>query len=193
MFNFEKKMVSDKDFVALFDCMINVRHSAQYDEFDVFKKNVLKIDSIMNGVARKNYAKVIRKLIVRDHKWEACFTEPNTDVITAAVHAMQKREAFSPTKIGRSFIKTVRASDANNEDLYERFLGIMNSIADSTMPVAMGDRTIIVDGNRTSAAGNGLPHCFMDTDTFASEGRCAIPMWTDGLESKVYGLAVCEY
>ena len=190
---FERKMVSDKDFVALFDCMNNVRHSAQYDEFDVFKKNALKIDGIMNGVDRKNYAMVIRKLLVRDHKWEVCFTQPKTDVVTALLDSMQKRDPFSPVTIGRSLVKTVRASDANDEDLYERFLDTMNFIANSTLPVAMGDRTVIVDGNRTSAAGSGFPHCFVDIDAFVSEGKYAIPTWTLGLKSRTYGLAVCEY
>lgn len=44
-----------------------------------------------------------------------------------------------------------------------------------------------------SPAGSGFPHCFVDIDAFVSEGKYAIPTWTFGLESRTYGLAVCEY
>ena len=190
---FKKKLVSDKDFVMLYDCLNNVRRSAKYDEYDVFKKNALKIDDIMNGVDRKNYAAVVRKLIVYDHKWEVCFTEPNRDIISIAVEAFLNRDNFSPLTIGRSLVKAIREFEANGADLYGRFLTTMELIANSTLPATMGDRTIIIDGNRTSAAGSGFPHCFMDIDAFTSKGRCAIPVWTDGFESKLFGLAVCEY
>lgn len=189
---FKKKLVSDKDFVVLYDCLNNVRRSAKYDEFCVFKKNALKIDDVMNGVDRKNYAMVIRKLLVYDYKWEVCFTESNTNVSTIAVDLLLARDHSSPFTIGRSLVKTIRESETNSEDLYGRFLSLMEMIANSTLPATMGDRTIIIDGNRTGTNGSGFPHCFMDVDAFASEGRCAIPVWTDGFASRIYGLAVCE-
>lgn len=193
MFNFKKKIVSDQDFVTLHDCLNNVRYYAKYDEFDMFRKNALKIDEVMNGVDRKNYAMVIRKLVLYDYKWEVCFTEPETDMIKGMIDAILSGETASPLTLGRSLIKAIRTSNANTENLYERFLDTMTTIAGSTLPATMGDRTIIVDGNRTSVAGNGFPHCFIDIEAFISDGRCAIPVWADGLKSRIYGLAVYEH
>lgn len=191
--DFKKKLVSDKDFVTLHDCLHNVRRAAKYDEFGAFKKNALKIDDVLNGVDRKNYAMVVRKLILYDHKWEVCFTGLlQQDAVEAVIYAALRRDNSSPITLGRSLIKTIRESDGNDESLYERFLTSMSFIANSTLPAALGDRTVIIDGNRTSGAGNGFPHCFMDIEAFASDGQYAIPIWTSGLQSKIYGLVVCE-
>lgn len=193
MFGSKKKLVSDKDFVTLHDCWNDVRRAAKYDEFGAFKKNALKIDDVLNGVDRRNYAMVVRKLILYDHKWEVCFTGLlQRDLVEVAIEGTLRGDNSSPVTLGRSLMKTIRESDGSDGSLYGRFLDVMWFVANSTLPATLGDRTVIIDGNRTSAAGNGFPHCFMDIEAFASDGQYAIPVWESGLEAKVYGLAVCE-
>ena len=193
VFDSKKKLVSDKDFVTLHDCLNNVRRAAKYEEFGAFQKNALKIDDVLNGVDRKNYAMVVRKLILYDHKWEVCFTGLlQRDIVEDFIKSALNGDNYSPFTLGRSLIKTIRESDGSDVSLYARFLTSMSLIANSTLPATLGDRTVIIDGNRTSAAGNGFPHCFMDIEAFASDGQYAIPIWDSGLQTKIFGLVVCE-
>ena len=193
MFDSKKKPVSDGDFATLYDCMNGVRRAAKHDEFALFKKNALKIDGVLSGTGRKNYATVVGKLILYGRKWEVCFTGSlREDLVKASLDAALDSDNSSPLTLGRDLVEAIRGSDANRCDLYGRFLGAMAAIANSALPATVGNRTAVIDGNRIGAAGRGSPRCSMDVEAFASDGQYAIPVWNSGLPARVYGLAVCE-
>ena len=104
MFDSKKKLVSDGDFATLYDCMNGVKRAAKCDEFALFK-NALKIDGVLSGTGRKNYATVVGKLILHGRKWEVCFTGSlREDLVKASLDAALDSDNSSPLTLGRDLM-----------------------------------------------------------------------------------------